>query len=295
MPKAKKNMSAAEKAAARVPQLSPEEKRARKEARYAELKANDEASRQAMLERRRNPRERARRAAVLVGALLLVCVLGFTLWTCNYAHETDQAREALASTEEVPVDNQPGWIAFGDPSTETGFVLYPGGKVAAESYAPLMRELADAGLFCVIAKVPLNLAFLDNGAIEPVMRAYPEVGNWVLGGHSLGGVAASQWAASHAGELDGLVLLASYPADDLSATGLPVLLVRGTEDGVMTLEAYEEAKRLRPDGFGEVVIEGGNHAQFGDYGEQAGDGAAAIDAAGQQEQTVQAILSWLAE
>lgn len=289
MPKAKKDMTPAERAAARIPQLSPEELQAREEA----ARAAREEARQEFLKEHRKPKARARRAGMLVGALVLLCVLSFTLWTCNYSHETETARASLSSTQEVAVDNQADWIAFGDPTADVGFVLYPGGKVAAEAYAPLMRGLAEDGIFCVITRMPFNLAFFNNGAIEGVMAAYSQVSTWYLGGHSLGGVAACQWAAAHPDKISGLVLLASYSSDDLTSTGLPVLSIYGSEDGVMSSDAYEGAKGLLPADLTEVVIEGGNHVQFGDYGEQAGDGTATISADDQRKQAIQAIESWI--
>ena len=86
----------------------------------------------------------------------------------------------------------------------------------------------------------------------------------------------------------GIVLLASYPT---KAVDEPLLLLYGTEDGVLNRERVAEASH-----YGSVetrVIEGGNHASFGDYGPQAGDRPAAISAREQQEQTLSAIAAWL--
>ena len=38
------------------------------------------------------------------------------------------------------------------------------------------------------------------------------------------------------------------------------------------------------------VIEGGNHAQFGNYGKQKGDGEASVSDVKQQQETVEIIL-----
>jgi pimeloyl-ACP methyl ester carboxylesterase len=172
-------------------------------------------------------------------------------------------------------------------------VFYPGGKVAAEAYAPLMHEFAEEGLFCVIVKVPFNLAFFDVDAANGVLDAYPQVKTWYVGGHSLGGVAACQWAAGNAERIAGLILLASYSSTDLTGTGLRVLEVYGSNDTAMNRDNYAQSQALLPKDVTEVVIQGGNHAQFGEYGEQNGDSAAAIPAENQREQAVEAIMNWL--
>lgn len=52
--------------------------------------------------------------------------------------------------------------------------------------------------------------------------------------------------------------------------------------------------QYRPDQYQEVVIDGGNHAQFGNYGIQKGDGTSGISALQQQEEAAAAIASFIA-
>ena len=69
-----------------------------------------------------------------------------------------------------------------------------------------------------------------------------------------------------------------------------MLSVYGSEDGqVDKLRSHAD---LQPDDYTELVIEGGNHAQFGDYGTQDGDGAATISAEEQQELAADAVASF---
>ena len=282
MAKSKKKMTAAEKAAARVPEMPPDPAAA--------------APRAAQIERMKPTKEyRRRRFALLIGGILLLIVLSFTLYTCNYSHENDVARAALAPTEQVAVDNQSAWIAFGDPSAEAGLVFYPGGKVAAEAYAPLAHALADEGVFCAIAKMPFNLAFFGVDAAGDVMDAYPQVKTWYVGGHSLGGVAACQWAQGNASRIAGVLLFASYTSVDLTGTGLRVLEVYGSNDEAMNRDNYAESQALLPADVTEIVINGGNHAQFGEYGEQNGDGKAAITPDEQRKQAIAAVMKWIGE
>ena len=156
-----------------------------------------------------------------------------------------------------------------------------------------MEALASEGILCVLVEMPFRLAVLDMNAAEGIPAAFPEVERWYLGGHSLGGSMAASYLASHTEDFDGLILLGSYSTADLSESGLSVLSVYGSEDGVLNREKYAEYKPNLPEGFTETVIEGGNHAYFGVYGEQEGDGTATVTPAEQLERTVEAILTLL--
>ena len=140
--------------------------------------------------------------------------------------------------------------------------------------------------------MPSDLAVLAPKRADEVIDAY-DADAWVLAGHSLGGSMAGLYATKR--DVDGLVLWASYLAsgDDLADSGLPVLSLVGTEDQVLDRETYEERKALLPGDLEESWIEGGNHAGFGTYGAQKGDGDASITAAEQQAITVDAMESWL--
>ena len=74
-----------------------------------------------------------------------------------------------------------------------------------------------------------------------------------------------------------------------------MLSIYGSEDKVLNSEKYAETESegLWPDDFTEIIIEGGNHAQFGSYGEQKGDGRAGTDAAKQQKETAKAVSNWI--
>ena len=122
--------------------------------------------------------------------------------------------------------------------------------------------------------MPFNLAVFGAGRVAEVMEAHPHR-RWYLAGHSLGGTIAAQWATDHPGRLNGLVLLAAYPVKKLP-DDLPVLLLYGSEDGVLNRTRLEKAMALLPAGATVEQLPGGNHANFGSYGAQRGDGSAAI-------------------
>ena len=98
------------------------------------------------------------------------------------------------------------------------------------SYIPLMDALARKGIMCVLLKMPFNLAVLDVNAADGIQKEYPEIEEWYIGGHSLGGSMAASYLATHVEDYEGLILLGSYSTADLSDTDLAVLSVFGSED-----------------------------------------------------------------
>lgn len=231
--------------------------------------------------------------AVALAAIVLVCAVGFAVYVNDYYRAAPGNEVYLASTADLEVRQSDGIAAFGDPDASVGVIVYPGAKVAYDAYAPLARDLAERGVFCAVVEAPFNIAFFDTNAASRVMEAYPDIETWYVAGHSLGGVVASGWAADHVDELGGVVLLASYSTADLSQSGLSVLSLYGSEDEVLDRDAYADALPNLPSDFEEGVIVGGNHAQFGNYGAQAGDGVAAISPKDQWEEAADAIASFV--
>jgi hypothetical protein len=205
-------------------------------------------------------------AGIVIGALLaLVSVL---IWVRQGAEAEPDARFALDSDEVIQVSRQ-DWIVFQprDAEVTTGVIFYPGGKAEPAAYAPVLRALAARGVLVVLLPMPLNLAFLDIDAAAPVMERFDDITHWFVAGHSLGGVAASEFADRHPGQLAGLILWASYPAvtSDLSASGLPALSIFGTADTLTTPADIESTKTLLPPQTRYLAIEGGNHWNFGNF------------------------------
>ena len=228
-------------------------------------------------------------AALIVAALLIAAVAGFCIWTRAARYPAFDEAAALADASRTAE----GWYVFepaGEP--EAGLVFYPGGLVDPRAYAPLMRQLADSGVLAVIVPMPLDLAVFGVSRADRVLAAYPDVDRWMLGGHSLGGAMAAEYAKDGVSGIDGLVFLAAYPAESTDLTGIDVASVTivGTEDGV-ALDVFEDSLGRLPEGAELVVVEGGNHAQFGNYGPQEGDGTATITREEQQAQTVDAVLA----
>ena len=234
-------------------------------------------------------------AAAVVTVVLLVFVTVFVVWASDASVATDTALQALNSDSQVYMSAENGWVIFfpaDNQRPETGFVFYPGGKVDYRAYAPVLKLIASKGYFVAVVPAPLNLAFFDVNAAVRVEAAYPEIQNWFVGGHSLGGVAASSYAASHL-DIRGVVFWASYPADDsLKTKNIPAVSIYGTNDGLATGDALDASRDLLLPDTKFIAIEGGNHAQFGSYGPQAGDNEATISPEDQWVQAANATVEF---
>ena len=233
-------------------------------------------------------------AAVLTVVIALTAVCA--LYLGDYYRADAEALEAFSPATPVTREEwEDGTVVIRPEGRDpiAGLIFYPGGKVEHTAYTPLMEALASEGILCVLVEMPFRLAVLDVNAADGIPEAFHEVEHWYMGGHSLGGSMAASYLASHTEDFDGLILLGSYSTADLSESGLSVLSVYGSEDGVLNRDKYAEYKPNLPEGFTETIIEGGNHAYFGAYGEQEGDGTATVTPAEQVRQTAEAILSML--
>lgn len=210
-----------------------------------------------------------------VAIVLALLVGGFIAWTQIGVMQADP--EQLASVREnsaiTVTDAEEGIVLSpADGESDTGLVFIPGAKVDPWAYAAILQGLAEDGTTVVITRPWLNLAFFDPRGLDAFTSAASDVSVWGVGGHSLGGVRACQLSA----DADALVLFASYCANDLSDSGLPVLSLAGSEDGLSTPEKVADARDQLPADAQMVEIEGAAHASFGDYGVQSGDGTPTI-------------------
>jgi len=173
--------------------------------------------------------------------------------------------------------------------------FYPGGHVDPRSYSSIAHQIADAGFLVIIPKMPFNLAVMNKRAAVKIINDYKEIDNWVIGGHSLGGAMAASLVFDEPLLFKGLVLLAAYPPknNNISSLDLYVTIVYGSLDKLATQSEIEESLPLLPLDTKKVLIEGGNHAQFGQYGTQKGDGVATIGPEAQKEIVIETILNIL--
>lgn len=231
---------------------------------------------------------------VLVVALALIAV-GVLFWANLVMRgERDAALDAwrnpaitITSTDSTIV------MAPSEDPSGTGLVFIPGAKVDPYAYLYTLSGIVEDGVTVVITKHTLNLAFFDTRPLSDFTAGVDGVTDWYVGGHSLGGVRACQLADAPGSEVSGLVLFGSYCANDLRETGLRVLSIAGSADGLSTPEKIEGAASLLPADAEFVTIEGLNHAGFGSYGVQPGDGVASITREQARTEITEALAAFL--
>jgi pimeloyl-ACP methyl ester carboxylesterase len=225
--------------------------------------------------------------------LLIVIPAGFVGWASFPLGPGAIALDALQPDAAVSVEMVQGWTVFRptDVEVRTGFIFYPGGRVDYRSYAPLLKLLAQQGALVALVPMPLSLAFFAPDKADAILAAFPAIQHWAIGGHSLGGAMAARYCFTHPGKVQGLALWAAYPAssESLANQKLAVLSIFGSQDG--QVKELEASKPLLPPDTTWVKIDGGSHAQFGDYGLQPGDGQAQISPQLQWSQVAAATIA----
>jgi dienelactone hydrolase len=239
-----------------------------------------------------------RRWWVILLGLILVIAVSFAAWGLIIPSPMPEALSAMQSDSQVSVSSE-HWLVFEpvESNPGIGLIFYPGGRVDPRAYAPMAHRIAAHGYLVIIVPMPLNLAVFGVNRAAGVIQSFPKIEHWVIGGHSLGGAMAAAYADKHDSLVDGLVLLASYPANSNSLQDdlLKVVSIYATRDGLATQDKIDASQSLLPPGTTWVRVVGGNHAQFGWYGNQPGDLTATISREEQQEQVSQAILVFLGE
>lgn len=229
----------------------------------------------------------------LVLFLVLALFLGACFYFGSYYRADETALTALKSDDAVQVSRLPqGGYFFDGPCKDTAIIFYPGAKVETSAYAPLMHRIAEERADVFLLDMPLHMAFFGINKADRIRSAYGTYSSWFMAGHSLGAAMAAQYVSEHLDAYDGLIMLAGYPTRNLHADGFSLLNIYGSNDGHTGMLAKNP--QYRPQDTTEVVIDGGNHAQFGNYGIQKGDGTSDISALQQQEEAAAAIVSFIA-
>jgi hypothetical protein len=221
---------------------------------------------------------------ILISILSIVVLLAgaFFVYVSDYYKADDTALAVMKSDNTMRVQGNLTILSPDKPS-DTALIFYPGAKVEHTAYIPILEKLRQNSITCVLIKMPFNMAIFDPNAADKVFGELPYIKNWYIGGHSMGGAMASSYAANHKDKVKGLILLGAYIYGDVSPQD--ALTIYGTlnanlEDNINYTENI-------------VIIEGGNHAQFGNYGEQRGDPPATISREEQQDIAVKAILDFI--
>jgi hypothetical protein len=237
-----------------------------------------------------NPKKRFKKRYILFGGLFVLLALPLSTYIVSYAPE----HEAQLSFQRATIGQ--GYYGYEASDTTLGVIYYPGGLVNPIAYATFAENLSQYVQVSVFVIQPLfNLAITNIQAADAVITAHPHLNRWIVGGHSLGGSTAAFFAAEHLDQVDGLFFLASYTTEQANFDGsfLPILSVVGSLDTVLDMDTYVASKRYWSQTVTEMIIEGGNHAQFGHYGPQRGDGVATIARETQQDEVLIAFQTWL--
>lgn len=222
---------------------------------------------------------------IATGVVLLVIAIlagAFFWYVSDYYRAEDVALEVMAQGDGITVQDNLTILSPSYP-TDTAIVFYPGAKVEGVAYLPLLDQIRQTGVTCILVHMPFHMAIFDSNAAEEVISQFPDMEHWYIAGHSMGGAMASKFAADHPDQVDGLILMGAY--------------IYGDYPDEKTLTVYGSLNQSVEDkiNYAEniVEIEGGNHAQFGNYGLQKGDSPAEISAEEQQAQTVTAIEAFI--
>ena len=217
------------------------------------------------------------------GFLILAILAGAFFWyVSDYYRAEDVSLEVMAKNDGITVKDNLTILSPSYPS-DTAIIFYPGAKVEAEAYLPLLDQIRQTGVTCILLHMPFHMAIFDSNAAEDIISEFPDIAHWYIAGHSMGGAMASKFAADHPDEVDGLILMGAYIYGDYpdeKALTIYGSLNQSVEDNIDYTENI-------------VEIEGGNHAQFGNYGLQKGDPPGEISAEEQQAQTVAAIETFI--
>lgn len=223
---------------------------------------------------------------ILVSLLSLIAImlLGFYMYTLDYSKSDDSVKALIATSNNISVDKNITAISSAIKTDENiGLIFYPGGKVESSAYIPLLEKISQQGINCFLVEMPLNLAIFDLDAATSVIENHPEIDRWYLAGHSLGGAMASSYVKDNYKRLDGLILLAAYPLNDAP---IDTICIYGSYDSVLDQTKLDGVTN-------KFEISGGNHAYFGNYGAQKGDGVATITREEQQDMALNKIMEFV--
>ena len=243
---------------------------------------------------------------ILIGfllTLLLLFTIGFAALK-NFTYQPSvSAKEAATTHSSYQVKETTEGVFF-KPNKKAfpiSIIFYQGALVNQKSYSIWASKLASEGYSVYLIHHPLNLAVTNKNKAQSLIKEYT-IKDYVIGGHSLGGVMASRYAhdkqldpTTDTGHLKGVFFLASYPDSKggLKSNDLFVLSITGSKDGVLNQKSYLESKSFMPGNSSYSSIEGGNHAGFGSYGNQKGDNQASISNTEQQNKIYSILSSWL--
>jgi len=228
---------------------------------------------------------------LIIVAVIFISLIIFSIYYLNdYYKADDIVNDYLKSGDAVKVSNNNGTYFFDGYGEDNAIIFYPGGKVENKAYAPLLYNLAKNGIDCFLIDMPFKLAIFNVNAADSIVDNYTYK-NWYMMGHSLGGVAVSMYTEKSK-DIKGIIMLAAYPNNKIK-DDIRLLSIYGSQDGVLNLKKYNDSKNNWNKESYEIIIEGGNHSNFGYYGFQKGDKEPKVTREEQQKRTLNEIIKFV--
>ncbi|MGX7111473.1 alpha/beta fold hydrolase [Gemella cuniculi] len=212
----------------------------------------------------------------------LTGLVAFVIYASSY-YKADENVSRLIKTEQIVVENDSIKLIPKIHQKNIGIIFYPGAKVEYTSYLPMLNKLKENGYTVISLKMPFNMAIFGKNKANEIYDNHPNIKHWYIAGHSMGGAMASSYASAHQDKIEGLILLGAYPYGDYPLN--KTLTIYGTLN-TSVAEKINYTENV-------VKIDGGNHAQFGNYGKQKGDAEAHISPEEQQNETVSTIIDFI--
>lgn len=253
-------------------------------------KKQEKTEKQKKQKKEKNKISKKQKGLLALAGILAALLLAFGLYFGNYYHADKTAQQAMKSSRTVKVKQTAEGYLFDGPAKKNAIIFYPGAKVETTAYAPLLKQIASQEADVFLVDMPLHMAFFGLNKADNIRASY-HYQNWYMSGHSLGAAMAARYSADHLKDYRGLIMLAGYPTKDLHAANFSVLSIYGSKDG--NAKMLQKNPQYLPKDYTKQVIKGGNHAQFGNYGRQKGDGQATISRKAQQQATTQAVRQYL--
>ena len=222
---------------------------------------------------------------ILIGLLLLIILLvgAFYIYASDY-YRADEVAIAVMQSDAITLVEDNFIVLSPNTPGDTAIIFYPGAKVEYFSYLPMMEKIMlSSNVTCILVKMPFNMAIFDSDAADKIINRFPDIENWYLAGHSMGGAMASDFASKNQDKIMGLLLFGAYIYGNYPEEN--ALTVYGSFNTSVE-EKINYTENI-------VVIEGGNHAQFGNSGKQKGDPDATISSEEQQNIAVVAVHEFL--
>ena len=223
---------------------------------------------------------------ILIITIVSVVILATSyLYSISY-HRADEISKEIFTSGSVTIEQENSVYIIFPPNQadiNKGLIFYPGYKVEAIGYLPLLQQIAKKGITCVLVDMPLQMPMLGINAADEVYSLVPAIDQWYICGHSNGGDKAIKYLENNSDNLEGLILLG---ADSKKNCDIPTLIIYGTWDTTIDKSDLSGCENV-------VEIVDGNHAYFGNYGEAFFDGEAKISREEQQRQAVNAIYKFI--